>query len=205
MCKLNNCPQKLLSGRNRRLCLCWGGDRCGCDKLWTNVPEKLSTYFEWKNIKRTAKKKNLLILTLNIMHVDAPACTNTCMYTHVGPLKPMFDMKQNQETLTWSRRRALWLRQGKWWLQTPGRTGWVEMDGEEQKQRHLLLPQPPHCWSQASEIERGWRKMERGSYLLSTCCKGVLSRSKWHMWRSSGRRGHSYWLEKKTNTMQSSK
>lgn len=138
------------------------------------------------------------------LHI-APACTNTCVCTHVGPLKPMFDMKQNQETLTWSRRRALWLRQGKWWLQTPGRTGWVEMDGEEQKQRHLLLPQPPHCWSQASEIERGWRKMERGSYLLSTCCKGVLSRSKWHMWRSSGRRGHSYWLEKKTNTMQSSK
>lgn len=46
------------------------------------------------------QKKPLLILTLNIMHVDAPACTNTCMYTHVGPLKPMFDMKQNQETLT---------------------------------------------------------------------------------------------------------
>lgn len=71
MCKLNNCPQKLLSGRNRRLCLCWGGDRCGCDKLWTNVPEKLSTYFE-KTLKeqQKKKKKTLLILTLNIMHVD---------------------------------------------------------------------------------------------------------------------------------------
>lgn len=89
-----------------------------------------------------------------------------CMYTHVGPLKPMFDMKQNQETLTWSRRRALWLRQGKWWLQTPGRTGWVEMDGEEQKQRHLLLPQPPHCWSQASEIEGGGRQREVAIYCL---------------------------------------
>lgn len=166
MCKLSNCPQKLLSGRNRRLCLCWGGDRCGCDKLWTNVPEKLSTYFEWKNIKRTAKK-TLLILTLNIMHVDVYTSlqhVQTHVYVHTcRPFKTMFDMKQNQETLTWSRRRASWLRQGKWWLQTPGRTGWVEMDGEEQKQRHLLLPQPPHCWSQASEIERGWRKTERGS------------------------------------------
>lgn len=35
------------------------------------------------------------------------------------------------------------------------------MDGEEQKQGHLLLPQPPHHWNPASETEREERKTER--------------------------------------------
>ena len=77
----------------------------------------------------------------------------------------------DQETLTWSRRTGWWIQQGKRRLQTPGHIGWVETHGEEQKLGHLLLPQPPHHWSPASETERKRGGRERGRYLLSTYCK----------------------------------
>lgn len=105
--------------------------------------------------------------------------------------------KNKKKKLTWSRRRGSWIQQGKWWLQTPGHTGWVEMVGEEQKQDHLLLPQPPHHWSPASETEREGRKTERevDIYCLPTV-KGAY-RSKWRIWCLFGRRGHDYRPEKK--------
>lgn len=86
-----------------------------------------------------------------------------------------YERYRHKEILTWSRRRGWWTRRGRWWLQTPGHIGWGEMDGEEQKQGHLLLPQPPHRWNPASETEREGRKTagEVDVYCLPTV-KGAL-------------------------------